>query len=46
VDERKVISTLRRRLSDADKRQLLKDLRYAPAWIAAIMRKVAGQPES
>ena len=37
-----MIETLRRKLSDEDKRQLLKDLRYAPAWIAAIMRRVAG----
>jgi len=35
------IATLRRRLSAADKRQLLKDLRYAPAWIADIFRAVA-----
>ena len=44
TDERKVLSTLRRRLSDADKKQLLTDLRYAPAWIADIMRKVAQPP--
>jgi hypothetical protein len=36
-----VIATLRRRLSDEDKKQLLQDLRYAPAWIADIMRQVA-----
>jgi len=35
------IATLRRRLSAADKQQLLKDLRYAPAWIADIFRAVA-----
>ena len=35
------IATLRRRLSDDDKKQLLQDLRYAPAWIAGIMRQVA-----
>lgn len=40
-----IVSSLRRRLSDADKKQLLKDLRYAPAWIADIMRKVAQTPE-
>ena len=40
VDEKTVL-LLRRRLSDADKQQLLKDLRYAPAWVAEIMRKVA-----
>lgn len=42
VDDR-MIAGLRRRLSDSDKQQLLKDLRYAPAWIAEIMRKVAHQ---
>lgn len=41
VDEKRVVSILKRRLSPADKRQLLKDQRYAPAWIAEIMRKVA-----
>ena len=38
-----VIRSLQRRLPDDAKKQLLEDLRYAPAWIAAIMRKVAGQ---
>lgn len=38
------VATLRRRLSDPDKQQLLKDLRYAPAWIAEVMRRIA-QPE-
>ena len=28
-----VVAALRRRLSDSDKRRLLKDLRYAPAWV-------------
>jgi hypothetical protein len=40
-----IVSSLRRRLAGADKKQLLKDLRYAPAWIADIMRKVAPTPE-
>ena len=40
-----MIATLRRNLSDAHKQQLLKDVRYAPAWIADVMRQVA-QPES
>lgn len=40
VDER-IVAKLRRTLSDSDKQQLLKDLRYAPAWVADIMRKVA-----
>ena len=45
MDEQ-IVSSLRRRLSDADKKQLLKDLRYAPAWIADIIRKVAQTPEN
>ena len=36
-----IIRRLQRRLPDDAKKQLLQDLRYAPAWIAAIMRKVA-----
>ncbi len=36
-----VSAALRQRLKPADKRQLLKDVRYAPAWIARIMRRVA-----
>lgn len=40
VDD-KVVNTLRRRLSDADKRQLQQDLRYAPTWVADVMRRVA-----
>lgn len=40
VDE-SVVAKLRDRLSSKDKAQLLQDLRYAPAWIAAIMRAVA-----
>ncbi len=43
VDDR-MIASLRRKISDSDKQQLLKDLRYAPAWIAEIMRRVA-QPQ-
>lgn len=35
------IGVLQRHLSASDKRQLLLDLRYASAWIADIMRKVA-----
>ena len=45
VDGR-VVATLRRKLSDADKRQLVKDLRYAPAWVADVMRKVAQGSET
>ena len=37
----KTVATLRRNLSDADKQLLLKDLRYAPAWVANVMRDIA-----
>lgn len=40
VDDR-VVATLRRRLSDADKRQFQQDLRYAPTWVGDVMRRVA-----
>jgi hypothetical protein len=40
MDEQ-TIAVLRRRLSASDKRQLRQDLRYAPAWVADIMRMVA-----
>ena len=40
VDDR-VDTILGRQLSAADKAQLLKDLKYAPAWIAAILRRLA-----
>lgn len=43
VDE-KMIATLARRLSARDKNQLLRDCRYAPAWVAEIMRQVARMP--
>ena len=36
-----MVTILRKRFSMTDKQQLLKDLRYAPAWIAEILRKVA-----
>ena len=36
-----MVERLRNRLSEDDKKHLLKDIRYAPAWIAAIMRRVA-----
>ena len=42
---KRVIILLRRRLSDSDRRQLLDDFRYAPAWIADIMRQVASPQE-
>jgi len=40
------IAALRRRLSDADRQQLLQDIRYAPAWIAGVMRDVASSREA
>jgi hypothetical protein len=36
-----MVRTLQDQLSDDDKAQLFKDLCYAPAWIAAIMRRIA-----
>ncbi len=40
VDD-KVVATLRRRLSGADKRQLQQDLRYAPTWVGDVLRQIA-----
>jgi len=40
IDNR-VVSTLSKRLSWRDKKQLLKDMRFAPAWVAGIMRRIA-----
>ena len=37
-----VVARLQKRLSADDRKQLLQDIRYAPAWIAAILRRVAG----
>jgi len=39
VDD-KVIAILRRQLDAGDKAQLLKDLKYAPAWVAEILRRL------
>lgn len=39
VDD-KVVACLQKRLSDDDRKQLLRDIRYAPAWIASILRRV------
>jgi len=39
VDE-SVSQLLQQRLSDADKKHLAKDLQYAPAWIARVMRTI------
>jgi hypothetical protein len=35
-----VVAKLKRRLSDDDKNMLMKDIRYAPAWIGGIFRKI------
>jgi len=40
------VAQLRKRLSEDDKKQLLNDVRYAPAWIAAIMRRVVHPEQS
>jgi hypothetical protein len=45
VDSR-VVAALRRNLSEADKKRLLKDLRYAPVWVAEVMREVGQGSES
>jgi hypothetical protein len=37
-----IVAHLQKRLSDNDRKQLLQDIRYAPAWIASILRRVAG----
>ena len=39
--DKDVIAFLRKRLSDKDKKQLLDDARYSPAWIAIAMRQLA-----
>jgi len=39
------VAYLQKRLSASDKKVPLRDLRYAPAWIAAILRRVAGPEE-
>jgi len=44
VDDR-LLDALRRRLTDADRKQLLADIRFAPAWIADVIRRVASPPE-
>ena len=42
VDDR-VISILKQRLNTEDKAQLFKDIRYAPIWIAQIIRTISGR---
>lgn len=41
----RVIATLRKRLRDEDREQLLADIRFAPAWIAAVVRHMVGGTE-
>ena len=40
-----VIDQLARRLSADDRRQLIRDIRFAPAWIGAIFRRLAPEGE-
>ncbi|SRR3989339_819473 len=42
VDD-KVVASLQRKLSKRDKQQLLDDIRFAPAWIGEILRRVAAK---
>ena len=42
VDDQ-TLSILRRRLSATDKAQLCKDLKYAPAWVADILRRFTAE---
>ena len=39
IDDR-IIKKLKGKLSDEDKKQLMSDLRYAPAWIEKVVRKL------
>jgi len=45
VDEG-VIAALNRRLDEDARRQLVKDIRYAPAWIAEIFKRLAAAEKS
>jgi hypothetical protein len=45
IDE-KIIKKLKQRLSTKDKKQLLTDLRHAPAWVATLMREIATPSKS
>ena len=38
--EEKIINSLKRRLSAEDKKQLISDIRYAPAWIGEIFKQL------
>ncbi len=35
-----VIRTLRQRLNTKERAEIMKDIRYAPAWVAAVIRQV------
>ena len=37
------IAQLRNRLSNEDRNRLLKDVQYAPAWVAKVMRQIAAE---
>ena len=39
--DQKIIARLDHRLNDDARKQMMKDIRYAPAWIADIIRKLA-----
>ena len=39
------VAALRRRLPDADRQQLLHDIRNSPAWIAGVIRRLASSHE-
>jgi len=41
--DQQIIEKLDRRLNDANRDQLLKDIRHAPEWIARIFRKLGGR---
>jgi len=41
VDDR-IVGMLKKRLSKNEKRQLMRDLRYAPAWIGAMFKQLQG----
>ena len=45
VDE-EIIARLDRRLSADDRKQLIKDIRYAPAWIADFIRRFGSKKET
>jgi hypothetical protein len=38
-----VVEQLRQRLKPAERQQLVKDIPYAPAWMAPIFREIAGE---